>query len=231
MGLKDELTDRVRKIFQEQWTVRDGQKVPESEDLKLSNDAVKLEGTVLYADLSESTELVDKYKPHFAAEIYKSYLLCAAKLITNEGGVITAYDGDRVMGVFIGDSKNSNAARCALRINYAVRDIITPLMKKQYGSTSFCLRQVVGVDTSNLFVARTGIRGSNDLVWVGRAANYAAKLCSLSPEYPSRITADVYNKLDEKSRLGSDGRPIWERVYWNAMGGISIYRSTWYWPF
>ena len=33
----------------------------------------------------------------------------------------------------------------------------------------------LGIDTSKLFVARTGIRKSNDLVWVGRAANYAAK--------------------------------------------------------
>lgn len=231
MGLRDDLTDRVRRIFREQWEVRDGQKVPESEDLKLSNDAVKLEGTVLYADLSESTSLVDQYKPHFAAEIYKAYLLCAAKLITNEGGSITAYDGDRVMGVFIGDSKNSNAARCALRINYAVKKIINPLMKKQYPTKEFSLRQVVGIDTCELFIARTGIRGSNDLVWVGRAANYAAKLCSLSPDYPSWITSDVYDRLNKKSKFGKDGQSMWERRSWTAMDGIDIYCSSWFWGF
>lgn len=50
------------------------------------------------------------HKPHFAAEIYKSYLHCASKIIRCENGVITAFDGDRVMGIFIGDLKNTSAA-------------------------------------------------------------------------------------------------------------------------
>ncbi len=29
--------------------------------------------------------------------LYKAYLHCAAKIISNEGGEITAYDGDRIM--------------------------------------------------------------------------------------------------------------------------------------
>jgi len=28
--------------------------------------------------------------------------------------------------------------------------------------------------------ARVGVREDNDIVWIGRAANYAAKLCALS---------------------------------------------------
>src|SRR4051812_36873707 len=63
---------------------------------KLSNDAVEIDGTVLYADLAESTPLVKGYKDWFAAEVYKNYLYCAARIIRLRGGVITAYDGDRV---------------------------------------------------------------------------------------------------------------------------------------
>jgi class 3 adenylate cyclase len=99
MGLADDLTSEVEKIFKARWEVRDGQVVPESEDLTLSNTGVKLDATVLYADLDGSTNLVDQYLPGFAAEIYKTYLHCAAKIIKSEGGVITAYDGDRVMAV------------------------------------------------------------------------------------------------------------------------------------
>ena len=57
-----------------------------------SNDGVNLDATVLYADMADSTALVDKYTKTFAAEIYKTYLHCAAKIITSEGGTITAYD-------------------------------------------------------------------------------------------------------------------------------------------
>jgi len=73
---------------------------------------VKLDATVLYADMSGSTKLVDAFtSPKFPAEVYKCYLSCAAKIIKAGGGSITAYDGDRVMAVFLGDSKNSSAAR------------------------------------------------------------------------------------------------------------------------
>lgn len=228
MSLGDDLKAQVKKIFSEQWSTRDGQQVPDSDDLKLSNDAVKLDGTVLYADLSGSTKLVDGYEDYFAAEIYKAYLHCAAKIIASEGGTITAYDGDRIMAVYIGDSKNTSAAKSGLKINYAVKNIVNPALKAQYPNSTYVVKQAVGIDTSKLFVARTGIRGSNDLVWVGRAANYAAKLTELSNDYPTWITADVYNMLHESAKT-TDGKSMWEARCWTAMNNFSIYGSTWWW--
>ena len=64
-------------------------------------------------------------------------------------------------------------------INYAVRTIINPLLKKQYPDTTYQLKHVIGIDTGELFIARIRVRSDNDLVWIGQAANYAAKLCSL----------------------------------------------------
>ena len=227
MPLTGDLTQEVKNIFGTFWQERDGQKVPEAEDVKLGNDAVKLQATVLYADLAESTNLVDGYKAWFAAEVYKSYLHCASKIIRDEGGVITAFDGDRVMAVFIGDLKNTSAARSALKINHAVENIINPAIKAKF-STPYVAKHSVGVDTSTLFVARTGIRGSNDLVWVGRAANYAAKLCSLrEANYASYITADVYNSLADVAKVSSN-RSMWEHRTWPEKK-ISVYRSSWTW--
>ena len=110
----------------EEWSEREGRVVPESDGLRLGNDAVTLEGTVLYADLDDSTKLVDTAEPWLAAEVYKAYLVCAARIIRSEGGVITSYDGDRIMAVFIGDPKNTDAARTALKINFAVQKIVNP---------------------------------------------------------------------------------------------------------
>lgn len=212
--LGQQMEQEVKMIFRERWTTRDGQKVPEPEDVQLGNDAVKLDGTVLYADLDGSTNMVNSETPEFAAEVYKAYLHCAAKIIRDEGGTITAYDGDRIMAVFIGDSKNSSAGCSALKTKYAVSQIINPAIKQQYASKSFQLKRAVGVDTSPLFVARTGIRNHNDLVWVGRAANYAAKLCSMpgGNPYPSVITADVYNSLNDSVKYSND-QSIWTSSY------------------
>lgn len=231
MSLKEDLEKYVAETHKNQWKTRDGTQVPDTDDLSLSNDAVKLEATVLYADLGGSTQMVKNYYNWFAAEIYKNYLYCAARIIRNEGGVITAYDGDRIMAVFIGDSKNTDAAKCGLKINYAVIEILRPAIKKQYPETTFHLKQRVGIDTSDLFIARTGIRGSNDLVWVGNAANNAAKMAALSTDYPTYISADVYSMLNDSSKYGGDPK----QDMWTPLGsrslGYNIYGSTYWWSF
>lgn len=229
MSLSDDLLAEVVKIYKEQWATREGRQVPDTPDLKLANDAVKLSGTVLYADLADSSGLVERYKPEFAAEIYKTYLICACRIIRANGGEITSFDGDRVMAVFIGDSKNTNAMKTALNINYAVVKIINPKLMEQHPNNIFTVRQAVGIDTSDLFVARTGIRGANDLVWVGTAANNAAKLCALRDgNYASWVTAAVYNSANDQAKL-SNGNPMWEQQSWTAKGGSIVYRSSWHW--
>ncbi len=89
--LKPELDTAIKNIFAGAWSERAGEVVPEPKDLKLGNDAVKLDTIVLYADISGSTVLVDSYKAQFAAEVYKTFLICAAKIIKDEEGVITAW--------------------------------------------------------------------------------------------------------------------------------------------
>jgi class 3 adenylate cyclase len=232
MAFTDDLTAEVVKILKEQWSIRDGQKVPDTPDLKLANDGLKLTGTVLYADLAESTQLVTKYKASFVAEIYKCYLNCACRIIRNQGGEITAFDGDRVMAVFLGAKKNTSAMRSALAINHAVTQIINPKVREQNPSLApdFQIRQAVGIDTSELLVARTGIRGSNDLVWVGRAANLAAKLCSLrESNKASWISSDVYDDCEDAVKTAK-GASMWEKRSWTAQGNMSVYCSAYTWP-
>lgn len=227
MSLESELIQKVRDTFGEQWSVRKGQVVPSPDTVKLNNDAVKLTGVVMYADMSESTKLVDTKMPLFAAEIYKTFLHCAAKIIRSEGGEITAYDGDRIMAVFLGDYKNTLATRAALKLNYARREIINPAIRHQYPNSTYYVNYTVGIDTSEIHVANTGIRGSKDLVWVGKAANHAAKLCSLPNTHQTRITGAVYDKLTDNLKY-TNGKSMWERRDWTSTGR-TIYRSSWQW--
>jgi len=228
MSLKTELEQAVKSVFHDDlWTKREGQVVPEPDDLRLGNDAVTLNATVLYADMSDSTKLVDRYKPHFAAEVYKAYLASAARIIKREDGVVTAYDGDRIMAVFVGGHKNTNAVRSAFKINGAVWDIIKPALKTEYPTTDYDLRHLIGVDTSGMLVSRVGIRNDNDLVWVGRAANYAAKLCSLNNDVTIRITGSVYDSMHDEVKFGPNKTNMWGERTWTAMDNMRIYGSTW----
>jgi len=228
MGLKSDLENDVKKVYKEKWERRDGRKIPEDTDLKSGNDAVDLNATVLYTDLDESTKLVDNYKDWFAAENYKTFLQCATKIIRSEGGHIRSFDGDRVMGIFIGDSKNTSAVRCGLKINWAVKKIIQPKLKERYPNTKYVMKHVTGIDTSKVMVIKGGIRNSNDLIWVGKAANHAAKLSALSADYPTWITDKVYDNMNKKVKM-SDDENMWVERKWTAQKNRRIYRSTYWW--
>lgn len=231
MKSSSDIIAETKQILATQWTRRDGRVVPDAEDLKLGNDAVQLEGTVLYADMADSTGLVQGFRDWFAAKVYKAYLVAACHAIRNNDGSITAFDGDRVMAVFIGDLKNTSAVKTALQINYIIREVNSAL-KAAYPSAAFQLRQKVGIDTSNLLVTRTGIRNSNDLAWVGRAANYAAKLCGLcDATYSTAITAEVYKAMHESAKLGGEQKvDMWTPIMWQERG-VTVYRSNWTWRF
>lgn len=230
MALADDLKAFVKATHADSWTTRDGQRVPEAEDLGLGNEAVLLDGVVLYADLADSTGLVKGWKDCFAAEVYKNFLYCAAKVIRLRGGTITAFDGDRIMAVFIGSAKNSEAAKCALQIKGVAKDIVAPAIKARYPKSTFALKHKVGVDSSKLFVAKTGIRGSNDLVWVGNAANNAAKMAALPTTYASYISAATYNMLNKASRFanGDSTKNMWTDLGSTQLG-YKIYGSNYSW--
>jgi class 3 adenylate cyclase len=229
MGLSDDLKAAVVQRLSEGWKVRNTSSVPTSNALGLGNDALRLEGTVLYADLADSTGLVDHHDPHFAAVVYKAYLHCAGRIIRARGGTITAYAGDRIMAVFTGTRMCTDAALAALQINWARSRIINPAIREKFPDEKYEVEHTIGIDLSMLFVALEGVRGANELVWVGRAANYAAKLSGLSSATPIWITKDVFARLEPALRV-HDSKPIWKEAKWARGAEVEVLNSTWIWP-
>jgi adenylate cyclase len=235
MALKDDISKNVDEILSRRWETREGRAVPEIETVALRGDTVKLNATMLYSDLAASTALAT-YSREIASRVYKCFLSCTSKVITNGGGSIRSFDGDRVMAVFVGDSKNTSAAKVALKINWMFLNIIEPKLRAKYqvfSNGTFSLAQCVGIDTSEMTVIRAGIRDNNDLVWVGRAPNYAAKLSSIrNSPYHSYITEEVFNAMRDEAKLSDpDKKPMWERREnkTDLPGNHVFYRSNWSW--
>lgn len=228
MSFKEDLSAEVRTTFVGKWDVQDANKVPAPEELRLNQNHAKrlADAVVLYADLDGSTSMVDKHSWSFSAEIYKAYLRSASQIIRKNGGVITAYDGDRVMAIFYEGTMNTNAVAAALELSYAVEEVVRPAYA--FYKNGFVLKHVVGVDRSELHAARVGVRADNDIVWVGRAANHAAKLCSLSDK-PIWITKAVYDHMLDDTKFSTrvaTGVNMWERRFWTAMNNMEIYCTT-----
>ena len=231
--MEADLTKAVDSIIKAGWDLRVGQVIPETEAITLGNSGVTLEATVLYADLADSTELA-LYDQEIAAEVYKAYLMGTTRVIKAAGGEIRSFDGDRVMGIFIGNAKNTSAAKAALKINYFFSTVLQPAFLSFYErlkTSPFRFAQSVGIDTGEIRVARAGVRNDNDLLWVGRAPNIAAKLSSLrEPGYSTYITEAVFDKLHESAKV-FNGQQMWERRSWSKgepYGTGIVYRSSWW---
>jgi len=64
MAFNDDLQKEVGAVLRAVWNRRDGTVVPADDSLRLGNDAVELDATVLFADLADSTNWSTAISPH-----------------------------------------------------------------------------------------------------------------------------------------------------------------------
>lgn len=242
MTFKEEVEERIGKILNEEWNIREGKSIPHTDDVPLKNGAVEIEAAFLYADLAGSTDLQKRYKATFAAKAIRMYLAGASTIIRHFEGDIKSFDGDRVMGVFAGGWKCNNAVKAAYMINWLVKESINPLVRERHEKNDtrpWVAQHGVGIDVGPSFVARAGVRNAsgetthNDLIFTGRAPNVAAKLSALRGDQagPIVITEDVFGRLDQKQKtyLNSDGS-VWRAPTVDKIGpySLTLYRTD-YW--
>ncbi len=233
-GLKDELSGDISRIIQQGLVVRDGLNVPSTGNLPLEG-GLRFDATVLYADLIQSAKPVTDFQQRAAAKVVRMFLRCMCRLITSNGGTVTSFDGKKVMGVFLGDMRNTNAATCALKMNYVTSKMIAPTLEDYFTNakeSSFSISHCVGVDTGSVMAVRAGLSGLNDLVWVGRAPNLAAKLSEIRTEpHNSYISEDVFFMLFEQAKFSpeNDNQLMWEESHFDYLGeSMKVYRSAWW---
>jgi len=226
------LSDRVDTIFGTQFNQRDGKVVPTTEDVALKDGAVKIEAAFLYADLAGSAKLSKTCPWTTTAKIIRAFLDCTTRLIIKHGGAVRSFDGDRVMGVFMGDSKNSNASICGREIHWTVRKIIHPAAHKQFASirdNGFEIRHGVGIDVGEVRAVRSGIRDNNDLIWIGKAASFSAKLSDLrDPGNHTYVSSRTYSRLSAEAKL-LEGKNMWTSTTFSFAGETETVYKTSHW--
>jgi class 3 adenylate cyclase len=225
VGRAEVITARVTDGLAEFTTIRRGSKVPEAENIGM-NEGVELDATYVYADMADSSKLAHSvYKP-VAAKIVRAYVNTATYILKAWGGEIRSFDGDRVMAIFIGENMNRSAGLAAMEINWAVQEVIWPRIQKRWNDVAtwgWTLGHGVGVDTGEALLIRSGVRGDNDIVSIGKAPNVAAKLSSLRSAGSLYVTQAVYEDFNDNLWYGPKREQMWSRMYSAQVIGGSRY--------
>ena len=171
-------------------------------DVALANGAVKLDAVILYADLAHSTRLARKLDRSVTAKIVRAYLSTMTQLVKNSGGEVRSFDGDRVMGVFVGASKNSSAANCALKMNYVVSKILRPKAEARFPSLAkngLGIAHCVGIHASPVLVVR-GWRSRHQRPCVRRLGSKPGRKAQRDPEQPLPLLHHAHGVRETQPR-------------------------------
>lgn len=231
MGRKQDIENAITGVLDTSFTEREGRVVPATGDVT-NNQAVKINAAFLYADLAGSATIWKSCPWDTTAKIIRAFLDSASRIIRANGGEIRSFDGDRVMGVFMGDYKCTYATRAAREIFWATDQVLAAKAKIKFKSVkgaNLHIKCAVGVDVGDARAVRGGIRASNDLIWIGRAPSMAAKL-SDAREYPHCvfIHKDVHKVLGDAEKASGETN-IWEPRNFQFAGDThSLYRTKFY---
>ena len=134
------------------------------------------------------------------------------------------------MGVFVGNTKNSDASICGREIHWTVRKVLHPAAYAKFKSirdNGIEIRHCVGIDVGDVRAVRSGIRKSNDLIWIGKPASFAAKLSDVrDPGFHTYISSRSYNLLLPKAKT-VDGKDIWTSTNFGFAGANeTVYKSN-----
>lgn len=233
MGIEEDTKSGIDGVLDEAWVITNGTVVPTTEDVTLKNGGRLITATYLYADLAGSSQLAQTVDKKIVGKVIRAYLNAATRLLNHYDGKIRSFDGDRVMAIFMGNSKNTSAVKAAFALNWAVQQIIRGKLDKKWPTSlkDYTMHHGVGIDTGEALIVRGGVRNHSDLVSIGSAPNIAAKLSDLRHAPDIYITDHVFNNIHSSVKRDlKDTYDVWKKQPDQTVGGatVTIYGAS-YW--
>lgn len=236
MSLLDDVKSSVSTHMAGTYETFQPRGVPLPEDIPEGAKAAKLTATSLFIDLRQSSDITNALRRQTAAKMLKAYFGGAVRIVNANNGYVRSFNGDGMLALFRDERRSNSAVKAAMQVKWFVRDILQPRFERYFESnrqafgTSIGFDIGCGLDDGDIYAVKVGIRGTNDVAWVGRCTNTSAKLSNLAASPRNiLITRAVYERLAE-SRTLSNGTHMWSDEFSREIGGINrAIRSTTYW--
>lgn len=180
----DKVSDEVKDIFDTEFEFPHTETVPnvDDTDLTYANGETKkgkeITTCVLFVDIRNSVALNNEAYTKTMGRIYTAFTKSVLRAAAHCGGYVRNIIGDRVMVVFPEDNCFQNAVDCAITINHIAQYVIKPKVKDHDFSCG------IGIDYGTMRCIKVGVEkhgtensDNKNLVWIGRPANMASRLC------------------------------------------------------
>lgn len=239
MSLKSDIEEKIAGYLDGDYDRTKMQSVPFPEDIPLGNKAVELQAATLFIDVRQSSDITNAFRRQTAAKMMKAYFDGAVRIVNKNDGSVRSFNGDGMLAIFIGDSRTNHAAKAAMNIKWFVNDLLKPAFKQYFSNNKTAIGSALdfsvgeGLDEGTIFAVKVGIKGTNDVAWIGRCTNTSAKLSNIATSPKSiAITRAVYERLND-DRKYSDGTHMWTDEEFLDIGGVSraVRRSSYHWSF
>jgi adenylate cyclase len=178
----------------------------------------ELTATVLFSDIAGFTPICERLEPEPLISWLDRYIDTMVQHITDHGGVVLRFVGDGILAVFgapiartsedeiVADARN--AARCALVMEQAMRDLNT--FWHAAGLPVAGMR--IGIHTGPLVAGSLGNGPHMEYCLLGDTANTAARLEALGKQHSDGTATDCVILM---------GEPTWRRLG-GTMPGLAV---------
>jgi class 3 adenylate cyclase len=214
--MKIEIEEQVKKIIEGSFEIEDIQDVPEINDERLvfGSKGLSFEATVVYVELRQSKQILNKHTEVTLAKIRIAYFYLINEIAISLNGVVRQAHDDGVYIFFQGTTQDTlnSAVKAAMKIKYMLANDFSKVKKilESYDAVDFA----IGIDDGTVLCVKVGNEqaGLGSLVWSGQALNIATEIADrleaphhigISELVHYNLTEAVkYNKLRDK--LGND---------------------------
>lgn len=194
--------------------VTSGRIDPNLDNMELG-EANEFNMAVMHVDMDHFTKVVGNLSNKGKLRLLNIYLSDLTAVIRGHGGFVEKYVGDGITALF-GAGKGEpetvkNAVDCALTIQADIKHAMGKYLQ-QAGLPSFTCS--IGIDYGTAWVARVGVRGSNQLTLVGNEVIIAKQLERLVADGGILVGERIYSLLPPEYQGYCERRPLRESFKW-----------------
>jgi adenylate cyclase len=161
----------------------------------------RIEGSVLFADISGFTSISEKTK----AEELVNMLNCYFSLITSacvmNQGIVDKYMGDGVMLVFGAPEADKDHAFHAISCALLIQKLITYENSQREAIGLFPVQFRIGINTGSMLAGNMGSHERMEYTVVGDTVNLASRLCGITNSGQIVISREMYARNDVTGRV------------------------------